>query len=240
LDVVGANVEMRAYIEYLVDRYITWRQRAIDGGIDRRPFHPSMIHRDIKRQFGARTYLVPQSRFQAPAAYFQRRIDDTITGRMSPHRNYHSFEKHLDLLHGKPQPDSGERDGVKPFSPADAALHIMNSGLRSARNKAMQISCVNNLKQIGVASRTWALDHGDALPTDFASMAKELGTEKITCCPAGKGVAYEILSPGVMLSRPSVVYARCLVHDNVLLADGSVHRLGNRRLARKKGEWMIE
>jgi hypothetical protein len=101
LDVVGANVEMRAYIEYLVDRYIDWRQRAIDKGIDTRPFHPSMIHRDMKREFGARTYLIPQARFTRLAEYLQGRIDDTITGQRNSHRNYHSFEEHLDLLRGK-------------------------------------------------------------------------------------------------------------------------------------------
>jgi hypothetical protein len=98
---VGANIEMRAYIEYLVDRYIDWRQRGIDSGIDKRRFHPSMIHRDIKRDLGARTYLVPQTRFEALVNYLQERIDDTITGRRSRAPNYHSFEKHLQILHGK-------------------------------------------------------------------------------------------------------------------------------------------
>ncbi|MGH7989001.1 MAG: hypothetical protein ACREDS_02235, partial [Limisphaerales bacterium] len=100
LNAVGANVEMRAYLEYLIDRYIDWRMDGIKRRIDRRPFHPSMIHRDIKRDFGARTYLVPKNRFIDLVQYLQARIDDTIRGRNNAVRNYHSFEEHLKKLHG--------------------------------------------------------------------------------------------------------------------------------------------
>lgn len=101
LDVVGANTEMRAYLEYLIDRYIDWRRDGIQRGIDKRPFHPSMIHRDVKRDFGARTYIVPQERFGDLVGYLQGRIDDTIKGRHNAHRNYHSFQEHVALLRGK-------------------------------------------------------------------------------------------------------------------------------------------
>jgi hypothetical protein len=73
----------------------------IKRGRDKRPFHPSMIHRDVKREFGARTFLVPQRRFADEARFLQTRIDDTIKGRNNPHRNYHTFEEHMRLLNGK-------------------------------------------------------------------------------------------------------------------------------------------
>jgi prepilin-type processing-associated H-X9-DG protein len=64
-------------------------------------------------------------------------------------------------------------------------------------------NCVNNLKQIGVAVRTWALDNGDKYPTHvsvskggamesltkgmalpfFEVMSNELSTPKILICP---------------------------------------------------------
>lgn len=100
LDSVGMNTEMRAYLEYLIDRYIDWRMQGSKKLRDKRPFHPSMIHRDVKRDFGARTYLVPQRRFVELAKYLQTRIDDTIIGRNNSHRNYHTFEEHLQLLNG--------------------------------------------------------------------------------------------------------------------------------------------
>src|SRR5947209_1763973 len=36
--------------------------------------------------------------------------------------------------------------------------------LARAKARAQRINCVNNLKQIGVAFRTWALDNGDQYP----------------------------------------------------------------------------
>ena len=60
-DAVGANLEMRAYVEYLVKRYIDWRMKGIKSGKDRRHYHPSMTHQLIEREFGARYNLVPQS-----------------------------------------------------------------------------------------------------------------------------------------------------------------------------------
>ena len=71
-------------------------------------------------------------------------------------------------------------------------------------NKAVRINCVNNLKQIGLAYRLWAGDHGDKYPMDvsttnggtmelvdgrnawinFLVMSNELTTPKLLYCPA--------------------------------------------------------
>lgn len=101
LDAIGSSVEKKAYIEYLVKRYIEWRLDGTKSGKDNRPFHPSMIHKEIEREFGARTYLVPQSRFHDLVEYLQARIDATIKGRINRFRNYHSYEEHLEILSGK-------------------------------------------------------------------------------------------------------------------------------------------
>lgn len=78
--------------------------------------------------------------------------------------------------------------------------------------RAQRISCVNNLKQIGVAARTWALDNADKYPCNvptnaggvmeicatgadgfennpaptFQVMSNELSTPKILVCPHDK------------------------------------------------------
>ena len=101
-DTVGADSAMRSYLEYLNDRYIECRNNGIRRGIDRRPFFPGMLHNLIKSHFGARTNLVPQGRFPEVVAFMQRAIDNTIWGRNSPHRNYHSFEEHRARVHGGP------------------------------------------------------------------------------------------------------------------------------------------
>lgn len=103
LDSIGANSEMRAYVGYLVKRYIEWRTDGINSGKDRRRFHPSMVHRWIERDFGTSTYFVLQSRFEGLVEYLQRMIDDTILGRIRRsrgERNYHSFEEHVRKLRG--------------------------------------------------------------------------------------------------------------------------------------------
>ena len=82
--------------------------------------------------------------------------------------------------------------------------------LAKAKDRAQRISCANNLKQIGLAARTWALDNNDNFPFNvstnsggtmelclpgsdeydrnafyhFRVMSNELSTPKVLVCPA--------------------------------------------------------
>ncbi len=97
--------------------------------------------------------------------------------------------------------------------------------LAKAKGKAQEINCVNNLKQIGLAVKIWAVDHNDQFPfqastnaggslelasqaadgTDknshlhFKLLAQELSTPRILVCPADKGkkaaMSFEELTP---------------------------------------------
>ena len=94
---------MRSYVEYLINLYIEWRMAGVESGKDKRRVHPSMIHRLIEREFGARANLVPQARFVDLVEFLQVAVDDTIQGRMRRHyskRNYHSYQEHLEKLEG--------------------------------------------------------------------------------------------------------------------------------------------
>ncbi len=78
--------------------------------------------------------------------------------------------------------------------------------LVSSPRRSIRIACMNNLKNIGLSFRQWALDHGDKLPDQVSDvnggtiesvgtgvayihllvMSNELNTPKILLCPADK------------------------------------------------------
>jgi prepilin-type N-terminal cleavage/methylation domain-containing protein/prepilin-type processing-associated H-X9-DG protein len=81
---------------------------------------------------------------------------------------------------------------------------ILLPALSRAKARSARISCVCNLKQVGVAFRIWALDHNDRYPmqvsvtnggtlelvgspmvfASFSVMSNELSTPKILFCPS--------------------------------------------------------
>jgi hypothetical protein len=84
------------------------------------------------------------------------------------------------------------------------ALMILPSGNYTPHRKAMRISCVNNLKEVGLAYQIWEGDNGNLYPMNvsvanggamelartgdaaiiFQVMSNELSTPKILLCPA--------------------------------------------------------
>jgi prepilin-type N-terminal cleavage/methylation domain-containing protein len=93
---------------------------------------------------------------------------------------------------------------------------LLLPALAAAKRKAQRISCVNDLKQVGLAFRMWEGDNGDRYPmavstikngametvysalsttpakydllTVFSCMSNEINTPKILFCPADNGV----------------------------------------------------
>ena len=115
--------------------------------------------------------------------------------------------------------------------------------LSKAKGKAQSISCVNNLKQMGLAARIYASDHNDAYPPDILSMKNELVTPKILVCPNDPNHAvtaaltwdnfdpsqssYDYVTRGLTESTPGFeqkVLFRCRIHGHVCMGDGSVVR----------------
>jgi hypothetical protein len=101
---------------------------------------------------------------------------------------------------------------------------------------------VNNLKQIGLAVRVWALDNQDIYPTNFICMSNELNTPKILVCPADTNrvsadsfstftdanCSYDLFFASD--KEPDQVLSRCHVHNNVGLSDGSVQMINPNRI----------
>jgi hypothetical protein len=122
--------------------------------------------------------------------------------------------------------------------------------LAKAKERALSIACVNNLKQFGLAVRTWALDNNDSNPPNVQSMSNELSTPKILVCPADANrqvatdwasfsmanCSYEFLAPAEVADiEPQRVLSRCPIHGNIGLCDGSVQRVG-----KNHPDWFVE
>src|SRR5262245_723486 len=95
---------------------------------------------------------------------------------------------------------------------------LLLPALAKAKARAQRISCVNNLKQVGLAMRMWSNDHGDRFPWDVAwtpdggardsnnlcivyVSTNELNSPKILACPSDrtKASAFFDTSSGAML-----------------------------------------
>ena len=154
---------------------------------------------------------------------------------------------------------------------------LLLPALSRAKSRAERISCANNMKQIGLSFRVWAIDHNGNFPFNmstnnggtlelclpgsdgfdrnaafhFQVMSNELSTPKILVCPSDTkkqpalnfeslqpvSVSYQVFS-GTNVSdvNPNQVLAVCLIHNNVLLCDGSVQTVTKaRREAMQKG-----
>jgi len=102
--------------------------------------------------------------------------------------------------------------------------------LARAKARAQRINGINNLKQIGLAARTFALDNNNRLPQSFEEMLNELSTDKITYDPE-TGQRYTYIGAGYDLEKilPESVIAfsppNSRNYRDVVLADGSVQQL---------------
>src|SRR5437899_1651870 len=106
--------------------------------------------------------------------------------------------------------------------------------LAKAKFRAQRIQCVNQMKQIALASRIWANDHGGRFPRDLTALSNELSQASLLVCPGDRkhdrnryddwsavslyGSSYFFSGSTADESRPNDVLLRCPIHNNVALA----------------------
>jgi hypothetical protein len=124
-----------------------------------------------------------------------------------------------------------------------------NKDLALARERAEAINCINNMKQLGLAARCWALDNADISPPHVLEMTNEMATPKILVCPGDHGrtsakdwtsytaanCSYEYLAASAPDTEPERVMFRCPIHGHIGLCDGSVQAA----VAKRHPEWLV-
>ncbi len=121
------------------------------------------------------------------------------------------------------------------------AVKLTPEQLLALKGEAQATACINNMKQIGLAARAYAKDHGNSFPPGLPSLEKELETPKVLFCPAAPGagpvpewtqlnpgsISYQFLNPNGNVTDGQKPLALCSIHGHVVLSDASVHR-GNK------------
>ena len=121
---------------------------------------------------------------------------------------------------------------------------MMLPALSKAKARAQRISTVNNLKQIGLSAKQFALDNNDRLPVSFEEMMNELNTDKITydvetgqrLVYLGAGLNSEEITPDSVIAYSPIVNGHC----SILLADGSVQGVSAARFAEYSQRGLIK
>ncbi len=119
-----------------------------------------------------------------------------------------------------------------------------------AKERAEAIMCINNMKQLGLSARCWALDNGDLTPPQVLDMTNKMHTPKILVCPGDRAreaakdwalytsanCSYEYLAPSAPDTEPDRVMFRCPIHGHVCLCDGSVQGY----VAKRRPEYLLQ
>lgn len=216
------------------------------------------VQNDVLR---AATADLPKLREQHTALEQSQANQDELVQLRKDNDELHSLQKEVAQLRNL----SAQIQQLQSENKRLAAAPAPNSNASSsasffdqAQAQAERIQCVNNLKQVGLAMRIWAGDNNDKYPTSLVVMSNELSTPKILICPSdtarqpygslGFGQFQDNMTSYTFTvqpddeTHPDCITARCPIHHNYLLADGSVQQVNPEKITevKKDGRWYLE
>ncbi len=111
--------------------------------------------------------------------------------------------------------------------------------LRDSRERAEMIRCRNSLKNLGLASRIFAVDHNGRYPASWIEITNEFGSGRIFFCslaPSGyvpgqsmeeaiNRATYVYRGAGAVEGEAGRVVTFCPHHGHILMTDGEVLEL---------------
>jgi hypothetical protein len=158
----------------------------------------------------------------------------------------HRLRMEVEQLRGLPKKSEQLRaDNHRLIAAASASLTAGEAFFDEARKEAEKIACVNNLKQLGLALRVWALNNGDRHPSSLGQMSNELNTVRVLLCPSDEAKqkwqsvpwtgfrdemsSYRFSAEVTNDIDPESIVSKCPIHHNYVLADGSVQSVDPER-----------
>jgi len=216
------------------------------------------VQNDVLR---ATTAELPKLREQHAALENAQANQDELVQLRKDNEELHQLRAEAAQLRNLPAQIEQLQNENKRLAAAPAASSNTASGagfFADAQAEADRVKCVNNLKQIGLAMRIWAGDNNDKYPTSLVVMSNELSTTKILICPndtarqpyASLGfqqfqdnmTSYKFTVQPDDENYPHCITARCPIHHNYLLADGSVQSVNpdKFREVQKDGRWYLQ
>lgn len=123
--------------------------------------------------------------------------------------------------------------------------------IEDARARSQSIVCVNNLKQLGLAVRMFAVDNKEQTPPNLQCLSNYIGSfMKVFVCPTDTArqaandansftpanCSYEYLAPSSPDTEPNQVVLRCPIHGHIGLMDGSVQS----KVAKEHPDWLVQ
>jgi hypothetical protein len=207
---------------------------------------------------------LPQLREQHAALEQAQAKHDELLQLRKDNEEVHQLQAEVAKLRSIPaqiQQLQNENKRLAAAAPGTNAV-VSEKFFEEAQAQAERVQCINNLKQIGLAFRIWGGDNGDKYPTSLVVMSNELTTPRILVCPSDKerqpfaslgfGQFQDNMSSYQLtvqpddgkLSFPQCIIAKCPIHLNYLLADGSVQQINPAKPqyheVQKDGRWYLQ